>query len=260
MVTISVVTVCLNAFDGMRATAHSLMDQSFKSFEWVVVDGGSTDGTVSFLTRFHDKRLRFISEPDEGIYDAMNKGLSMVAGKWIIFLGAGDTLHSNDTLSNFFSYLPNIPIGYSFAYGGVSYRETREDVVYWTPGEVRNFQDLSFSVPPHSSTFFRVTSLQSRFDPSFRILGDRLFMIENSEGRFFFLPFPITVMLEGGVSYYSKNRWRKRRELLRISRMCEPRPGFIHHLIVLLAWLRDDLTFFIPTSLRKRSRLSGPSQ
>jgi len=261
MVEISVVTVCLNAVDGLRSTSLSLMEQSFESFEWVVIDGGSTDGTIAFLNDFPDLRLRFISEPDGGIYDAMNKGLAMAAGRWVIFLGAGDTLYSSDTLTACSDRLHHAPKDCSFAYGGVSYSGTRTRVMYWNSEKTRHFEDLTFSVPSHSSIFFRLSMLQRHFDPSFRILGDRLFMLQNSDGKFYPIRIPITVMLEGGVSYGSRNRWRKRLELIRICKICQPRPNFTHYVRVFAVWSRDDvkqlLLFFLKFNTTVRSILKN---
>ena len=184
MIVISVITVCLNAVDGVRSTARSLIDQSFESFEWIVIDGGSTDDTIVFLSELSDLRIRYISEPDGGIYEAMNKGLTKAVGKWIIFLGAGDTFYSVNTLSSCSLRLDGVPTDYSFAYGGVSYRGTSDDVYYWDSIKSSHYEALSFSVPPHSSTFLRGGFRQWLFDPTFSIIGDRLFMLLNSNGRF----------------------------------------------------------------------------
>lgn len=92
---ISVVTVCLNARDHIAEALDSMLDQSFESFEIVVVDGGSADGTMDVVRERElasGGRLRWVSEPDEGLYDAMNKGLAMARGEFIEYLGADDRL------------------------------------------------------------------------------------------------------------------------------------------------------------------------
>ena len=88
---ISVITVVLNNLDGLRKTADSLKFIKC-DHEWIVIDGGSTDGTVDWLVWKNGDRLRWISEADAGIYDAMNKGWSLAVVEWVCFLNGGDYL------------------------------------------------------------------------------------------------------------------------------------------------------------------------
>lgn len=89
----SIVTITRNNLDGFRRTQESLDRQSFRNFEWLVIDGNSTDGTQSILPE------NALSEPDNGIYDAMNKGIHRSTGEYILFLNAGDTLSDADILA-----------------------------------------------------------------------------------------------------------------------------------------------------------------
>src|SRR5687767_10518343 len=97
MATISVVTIGLNALPGIRKTAQSVLQQSSLADEYVLVDGGSTDGSVQFLREVRENNpwVRLVSEPDQGIADAMNKGLRLATGDWICHLHAGDTYHDS---------------------------------------------------------------------------------------------------------------------------------------------------------------------
>lgn len=88
---LAVVTINFNNLDGLKKTYESLVAQTNQDFDWVVVDGGSLDGSVEFL-RGISCRLHFISEPDSGIYDAMHKGLCMVRKEYVLFLNSGDIL------------------------------------------------------------------------------------------------------------------------------------------------------------------------
>ena len=88
---ISVITVCYNAAGKMEDTLKSVIGQSYNNIEYIVIDGGSTDGTVALLEKYR-LYLKWITEPDKGIYDAMNKGVTIATGDWIYFLGAGDVL------------------------------------------------------------------------------------------------------------------------------------------------------------------------
>ncbi|MCM1338009.1 MAG: glycosyltransferase [Candidatus Amulumruptor caecigallinarius] len=94
----SVITVTRNAAATLPATIASILAQRGELLEWVVVDGGSTDGTLRMVEEAGVEELRLLSEPDKGIYDAMNKGLAMATGDYVVFLNAGDSFHSADTL------------------------------------------------------------------------------------------------------------------------------------------------------------------
>lgn len=94
----SIITVTYNAINTLRATADSVAEQTCDLYEWIVVDGGSTDGTVDVIRALPADRLIWISERDKGIYDAMNKGISMAHGEYLIFLNAGDRFASAETL------------------------------------------------------------------------------------------------------------------------------------------------------------------
>ncbi len=94
----SIITVCRNAADTIAATIASVDAQTCRLYEHIVVDGASTDSTLDVLERYPSSLRRVISEPDKGIYDAMNKGLAQASGDYVLFLNAGDAFHSPDTL------------------------------------------------------------------------------------------------------------------------------------------------------------------
>ena len=94
----SIITVCRNAADTIAPTVASVDAQTCRLYEHIVVDGASTDGTLEWLDRHPSALRRVLSEPDKGIYDAMNKGLAMAQGDYVLFLNAGDALHAPDTL------------------------------------------------------------------------------------------------------------------------------------------------------------------
>lgn len=100
---VSIVTVNLNMADGLARTIASVAVQEFRSREYIVIDGGSRDGSLELL---HDNAgliTRCVSEPDRGIYDAMNKGVAMARGQWVLFLNSGDSFASSDALSRVFA-------------------------------------------------------------------------------------------------------------------------------------------------------------
>lgn len=93
---ITVITITFNAESCLVPTMESVSNQTFRDFEHLIIDGASRDNTVSIARRYANTRI--LSEPDNGLYDAMNKGLSMAKGKYVLFLNAGDSFHSPDTL------------------------------------------------------------------------------------------------------------------------------------------------------------------
>jgi len=89
---VSIITVTYNVVDCIENTVLSIIDKKFNDFEYIIVDGNSTDGTVNLLKKHQDKISLWISEPDKGIYDAMNKGIQLAKGKYICFINSGDLL------------------------------------------------------------------------------------------------------------------------------------------------------------------------
>ena len=103
MVKVSIITVCYNSEYTIRRTLKSVLQQSYSNIEYIIVDGNSNDKTIDIVKEFvpeFGNKLQIISEPDSGIYDAMNKGLGLAQGDYVIFLNAGDSFHSKETLEH----------------------------------------------------------------------------------------------------------------------------------------------------------------
>jgi glycosyltransferase involved in cell wall biosynthesis len=98
---VTIITVVFNGEQLIEETILSVLNQSYKDVEYIVIDGGSNDGTLKILSRYNDKIDYWLSEPDRGIYDAMNKGIALARGEWINFMNCGDRFASADVL-NFF--------------------------------------------------------------------------------------------------------------------------------------------------------------
>lgn len=114
---ISVIIVVYNAADTIETAINSVFEQTYKNAEVIVIDGGSLDGTLEILKKYKAADFKWISEPDEGIYDAMNKGIKYSSGEWIYFLGADDKLYSNRILEDIFKESDLNDAG--FLYGNV---------------------------------------------------------------------------------------------------------------------------------------------
>lgn len=94
----SIITVTYNAAQVLEDTIQSVITQTYKGVEYIIIDGGSKDGTLDIINRYKTHIHTVISEPDKGLYDAMNKGIRVATGDYICFLNAGDALHEDDTL------------------------------------------------------------------------------------------------------------------------------------------------------------------
>lgn len=102
MCKISIITVVYNQKSALAETILNIQQQSFDDYEHLIIDGASTDGTLEVIEA-NESRLRYISEPDKGLYDAMNKGIKLACGAYILFMNAGDLLYRRDSLENIFT-------------------------------------------------------------------------------------------------------------------------------------------------------------
>ena len=108
--TLSIITINYNNKEGLQKTITSVVSQTVKEFEWVVIDGGSTDGSKELIEKYTDHIDYYVSEPDKGIYNAMNKGIHASHGKYLQFLNSGDSLHDNDTIERVLPLLKDTDI------------------------------------------------------------------------------------------------------------------------------------------------------
>ncbi|QMW00704.1 glycosyltransferase family 2 protein [Spirosoma foliorum] len=100
MPTVSIITITYNAERFLERTIQSVLAQQVSDFEYIIIDGASKDGTLDIIKRYESHITTWISEPDKGLYDAMNKGLHLAKGEYVWFMNAGDELHDPQTLSN----------------------------------------------------------------------------------------------------------------------------------------------------------------
>ena len=94
----SIITVTYNAEKVLEDTIQSVISQTYHHIEYIIVDGASKDGTLSIINRYRSRIHTVVSEPDKGLYDAMNKGIALASGDYLCFLNAGDCFHEDDTL------------------------------------------------------------------------------------------------------------------------------------------------------------------
>lgn len=181
----SIVTVCRNCKDTIAETIESVIGQDYKNMEYVLVDGGSTDGTLEIITEYaaRDPRIRYVSERDNGIYDAMNKAAAMATGDFVQFINSGDRLYEKGTLSAVAAFISgngsDIFFGDSlFCYGDGRtmmrrYPQACSWGIYYLLGDCINHQAIIAS---------RKCFSDSTFDTSYRVGADRDWMIRMKKG------------------------------------------------------------------------------
>jgi glycosyltransferase involved in cell wall biosynthesis len=155
--TLSIVTVVRNDRSGLAATAESLAMQQWSDVECIVIDGASTDGTGALLETIEPRPARTVSEPDRGIYDAMNKGAALATGEWLLFLNAGDTLCTPATLADVAPHLANQPRDWGFgAVRNIAADGTPTGFQCASPFNASGLA-LGNTTVPHQATFMRRT-------------------------------------------------------------------------------------------------------
>lgn len=225
---ITIITSTLNALPQLKHTADSIFQQSSTDWQWIIVDGASSDGTKQWLQDIAQSysSVDFISEPDHGIYDAWNKALTLVRGEWVLFLGAGDKFKSSEILKTCIPYLEDVPSAINLAYGFVEYIDNLEDdagklsPARWV-GVDGKWTWCRPMLPNHQAVFHR-RSLFARnggFDATYRIAGDTAIMLPElmNNGSVEF-PLCITLRHLDGISLEQGNRLQVLREVLRINR------------------------------------------
>lgn len=180
---LSIITVNLNNRDGLQKTIDSVVSQTFKDFEWIVIDGGSTDGSKELIEQYANHFAYWVSEPDKGIYNAMNKGIRVAKGDYLQFLNSGDCLKDSATLYDVFS---NFQAG-DIIYGDCAVRVSdtvQQDIRYKPVFSLKLLLDGSIN---HQSSFIkRELLLDEPYDESLRIVSDRKFFIRKAlEGKSF---------------------------------------------------------------------------
>ena len=199
MVNITIITVVFNRFNTIEKTIKSVLNQSYNFIDYIIIDGNSNDGTIEIINKYKSKLKYFISEKDNGIYEAMNKGLNLVHDddSLILFLNADDYLIDNNIISHFADFYN----GFDFIYGKVKYQNDKKFVIN---GKIESFESLYKGMIQHQATFCkkRVFKILGNFDTNYKITADYNFAIKvfKSNFRISYYNKIISVMKMGGVS------------------------------------------------------------
>lgn len=169
---LSIITINFNDAVGLEKTINSVKSQSFVDFEFIVIDGGSSDSSVNCIQKYVNNINYWVSEKDSGIYNAMNKGIRVSSGNYLLFLNSGDVLNGKTALQDFVSH-PNFTG--DIIYGDYKFNEGEK--VY--PDYLTPLFFIKSSLP-HQSTFFHksVFEKMGNYDEKFKIVADRAFYIK----------------------------------------------------------------------------------
>lgn len=198
---VSIITSTFNAAQYLPAAIKSIRDISYDNFEWIIIDGGSSDGTLNLIQQHEDIISYWISEPDLGIYDAWNKGLRVAKGDWICFLGADDLIMP-DAISNLLSCQKKYSESLDFIYGRVELYKNgkllRTIGEPWLWSKFKRYFAATHPCALHSASYFK---RYGEFDTSFRITGDyEMLLRAGSSLKVGFQNNVVAHMQMGGVS------------------------------------------------------------
>lgn len=201
---LTIITVTFNAQNDLERTLKSVISQTyFPQIEYIVIDGGSKDATLSIIKKYESHLSKWISEPDKGIYDAMNKGLALASGEWINFMNAGDIFVNERVVENVFQEnITNADI----VYGNyvIVYQNFKKKMM--TPKDLTNAFDLYMPLN-HQSTFIRTPLAHTHpYSLDYKIGSDyeQILHFYLSEKRFLHLDIFIAEFADGGLSSNNK--------------------------------------------------------
>lgn len=240
---ISVITVSYNCEDVIAKTIESVINQIYKNIEYIFVDGASKDSTLdiikSYKTIAEDKGIsfKFISEPDKGIYDAMNKALEMATGKWGIFMNSGDCFYNEKVLDVFFNRRIDIK-NYTFIIGDTLRKYSNSTFRSKPAYFCSPIKGMGFS---HQSIFFDLSfHKKNTFEMEYKLMGDFNFFCKSVHlnKKYLQLPEIVSIFETGGVS---RIRWKLNiRERYKIFKSYIKNPSFKEYMefyIVIIKYL-----------------------
>lgn len=168
---LSIITINLNHAGGLQRTFRSIIEQSFQDFEYILIDGDSNDGSIEVIDSFRHRINHMLVEGDSGIYNAMNKGIQLASGDYLLFLNSGDALYSNKTLKSIIPNLRNEKI----IYGDLIWRDGLRTCY---PSHLQ-FSFLKKRSLPHQASFIKkeVFDHVGLYDENLRITGDWKFFL-----------------------------------------------------------------------------------
>lgn len=210
---ISIITATYNSAITLEQTISSVVNQSHKDMEYIIVDGASTDNTVSIIERYqkvYPNIIRYVSEPDNGIYDAFNKGISMATGDYVYFLGSDDSLYNDTVISRIVNILSNEDVDLLCA-GVLCVDEDKKTEGYFSPMKAKEKNFDGRNLIHHQGEFAKIDIIKDRlFDTSFKIAADYNFFLScyyDPDVKVEFKDIPVAFFSTSGASDDEELRW-----------------------------------------------------
>ena len=199
---LSIITVNLNNVQGLKATYVSIAAQTFDDFEWIIIDGGSSDGSKEFIQDLSHGTCKWLSEPDNGIYNAMNKGVHLAEGEWFLFLNSGDYLYEDNTLDAVFANYSSADV----LYGNIIAIEKEQNSTHYVEVKYKDnysFRDfLQYNICHQAILYRRRCFDNLRYDENYKVYSDLLLNMTLSlqDKKFEHLNLFITYFGRDGIS------------------------------------------------------------
>lgn len=214
---LSIITICYNE-PNLAKTCESIMNQSWQDFEWIVIDGGSNDETLAIFDKYKSRIDKFVSEPDNGRYDAMNKGIRLASGEYLNFMNAGDSYFYNDVLKDIFAdktYEAGVLYGNWYAYGD----NHRDGYILALPLKLTK-EFLYTNHIGHQSSFIHKSLFDKYglYDDKLIIAGDyeKWFVFIANDVTFKYIPYIVACFDLSGISSTDESRDFQHKERLKI--------------------------------------------
>ena len=210
---LSVITVNYNDKYGLEKTITSVVNQTFPDIEYIVIDGSSTDGSKELLEKY-DSAISFsVSEPDSGIYNAMNKGLRMATGDYVFFLNAGDVFYDNTTLERAMASIDGTK---DYYYGNVIFKDGEKETLVAYPKKL-SFHFFTYNCICHQASFLRRKLFEDHFyyNEALKIVADWEFLVYTiflKNISYEHIPLTISYYDFGGVSSRPESDSIKKKE------------------------------------------------
>lgn len=175
---LSIITINLNNLDGLQKTMQSVFEQTFTEYEYIIIDGGSTDGSKECIEQHSEKLAHWASEKDRGMYDAMNKGIRAAKGKYLMFLNSGDYLSEENVLRHAFRFIANNEPAQIY-YGNMEIQRGNENVSIAHP-PVLTMEYLARSTINHQAAFIErsVFCQFGLYDLNYKYASDHAFFLK----------------------------------------------------------------------------------
>ncbi len=209
---LSVITICYNEPD-VEKTCESIVNQTYKDFEWIVIDGGSNEQTLSVLNKYRDKMVVFVSEKDEGIYNAMNKGIKLAKGEYLNFLNAGDMYFDNSSLETAAKHLEA-----DIVYGNLEFFNENKKFIQKFPDKIP-YGWFVAGYLPHPATFIKkeLFDKYGLYNEKNKIVSDWekwIEFIDINHASYLHIPFVISSHNHQGVSSVMNEAQTKERNAI----------------------------------------------